>query len=108
MATPFDFVLVEQHDVFTTAQANACGITRGFVRAQVAAGRWQGGPPDVVTEIEMRVIDPDRSSEPERHRVQFLPVARHQRQAPGQEGQELLMGRRGPSNTAIDAMAIDV
>ena len=61
----------------------------------VAAGRRQGGPPDVVTKIEVRVVDPDRPSEPERHRMQFLPVARHQRQTPGQESQELLMGRRG-------------
>ena len=61
----------------------------------VSAGRRQGGPPDVVTKIEVRVVDPDRPSEPERHRVQFLPVARHQRQTPGQESQELLMGRRG-------------
>jgi hypothetical protein len=61
----------------------------------VSAGRRQGGPPDVVPKVEVRVVDPDWPSEPERNRVQFLPVARHQRQTRGQESQELLMGGRG-------------
>jgi hypothetical protein len=38
---PFEFLLAEQHEVFTSTQAARSGLTRSFVRAQLAAGRWR-------------------------------------------------------------------
>ena len=58
----------------------------------VPAGRRQSGAPDVVPDIEVRVLHPDRPSEAERHRAQLVAVARDPRQAPGQVSQEFLMG----------------
>ena len=89
----FDDPVLPQRMIAVQALGHHPRHQRG--KLPVVAGRRQGGPPDVVTKVEMRVIDPDRPSEPERHRLQFLPVARHQRQTPGQEGQDLLMGGRG-------------
>ena len=60
----------------------------------VAAGRGQGGAPDVVAKVEVRVVHPDRPPQPERDRAELLAVARHQRQPPGQVCQHLLLGRR--------------
>jgi len=59
----------------------------------VPAGRRQSGAPDVVPDIEVRVLHPDRSSEAERHRAKLVAVARDPRQAPGQVSQKFLMGR---------------
>ena len=57
----------------------------------VSPGRRQGGPPDVITKIEVRVLNPDRPPEAERHRAKLLPVTGHERQAPGEVGEHLLM-----------------
>jgi len=59
----------------------------------IPAGPRQAGPPDVITQIEMRVIHPDRPPQTQRHRAQLLPVPRHPRQAPRQIRQELLIRR---------------
>jgi very-short-patch-repair endonuclease len=41
MSHDFEFLLLEQHDVFTGAQARRLGISHSVIRAQVAANRWQ-------------------------------------------------------------------
>ena len=45
----------------------------------VAAGLRQGGPADVIAEIKVRVVHPDRPPEAERHRAEFPAVKRHLR-----------------------------
>jgi hypothetical protein len=62
----------------------------------VAAGFRQGSPPDVIAEIEVRVFNPDRPAKAERYRAEFPAVERRPRQAPGDVGQELLLGRYRP------------
>jgi predicted transcriptional regulator of viral defense system len=41
MTDEFALLLLEQHSVFTLAQANACGVTLDFVRAKIDAERWR-------------------------------------------------------------------
>jgi len=60
----------------------------------VFSGFGQGGTPDVIAEIEVQVVDPDRRPEAERYGVQLLAVAGQERQAVRDERHDLLMGRR--------------
>ncbi len=41
MGDDFELLLLEQHDVFTRAQARQLGVGYGVIRAHVAANRWQ-------------------------------------------------------------------
>ena len=41
----------------------------------VFSGFGQGGAPDVISEIEVRVVDPDRRPEAERYGLQLLAIA---------------------------------
>src|ERR1039458_9821672 len=56
----------------------------------------QGGPPDVIAEVKVRVVNPDRPPEAKRHGTELLPVAGHERQTPRNGGENLLEGRGRP------------
>src|ERR1022692_140367 len=53
----------------------------------------QGGPPDVIAEVKVRVLNPDRPPEAKRHGAELLPVAGHERQTSRNRGENLLEGR---------------
>jgi hypothetical protein len=61
----------------------------------VPARRRQGGVPDVVVDVEVGVVDPDRAPDVERHLQHDLAVARDQGELSGHHGHELLEGRLG-------------
>ena len=60
----------------------------------LAAGRRQCGVAHVVTEVEMRVGDPDRSRQLERYEAHHLAIARHQVELGGDHLHDLGVGRR--------------
>jgi hypothetical protein len=86
---PFDFLLIAQNDAFTTQQATERGITRGFIRAQIDAGRWQrsvlgvvvayGGPLTEASQLCCAVLacgrDARISHESAAHLHELYPVA---------------------------------
>lgn len=52
----------------------------------LAAGRGQGRLPDVIAEVEVRVVNPYRRAQVERYLAKLPAVERHQRQAPADSG----------------------
>ena len=60
----------------------------------VAARAGHGGVPHVVQDLEVRVVDPQRPAELQRHRPHPLPVAGHQRQLAQQQPDHVAVGGR--------------
>jgi hypothetical protein len=60
----------------------------------VATRRRQRGVPEVVPEVEVRVVDPQWPAELERHEPHLLAVARHGRQLGRDHRLELFVGGR--------------
>ena len=59
----------------------------------IAARRRQRGVPQVVPEVEVRVIDPHRAAQIERDEAHLLAVARHERELAGDEVGEVAVVR---------------
>ena len=62
----------------------------------VAAGLGQARVPQVVAEVEVGVVDPDRRAERERQEADRLPVARDARQVRPHHPHHRVVGRRRP------------
>ena len=69
---------------------------RQVAQLLVGAGRREGGLADVVVEVQVRVVDPDRAALAERHAAQLLAEARHQVEARGDVVAEFLVRGRRP------------
>jgi hypothetical protein len=67
---------------------------RQVLQLLLTAGRRQRRGANVVLEVEVRVVDPDRPSLVQRHRAQLLPEARHEREPGLDVLQKLGVGRR--------------
>src|ERR671935_83701 len=75
-----------------TSDGSGCG--RHVSR--VAAGRWQRGVPEVVPEVEVRVVDPHGAAQVEGHEAHLLAVARDERELAGDEVGEVAVVRCRP------------
>ena len=83
------------------------GDPRGELeQVALGAGRGQRRVTDVVLEVEVRVIDPQRSPGVERRRRQLLPVAGNQVQAPADVVQQSANAGGGPSKISTAPMCM--
>ena len=70
-----------------------------LVQLRVAARRRQRRPPDVVGDVEVAVVDPDRAGQPQRHLAHLLAVARDLRQPLFDGGQQGFIAQPGARPT---------
>src|SRR3954454_6651720 len=68
-----------------------CG---GASQDSVRSGRGKSTVPQVIGEVEVRVVDPDRTTKAERDEADFLAVTRHERELRGDHSLEVLEPRR--------------